>query len=71
VNLVVTDICDHCFSASLQCFRAILALFSTGVFLPVDTISVAAENNFTEKRIFFEKRNGGEGYSLEERFFSI
>jgi hypothetical protein len=66
----VTDICDHCFSASLQCFRAILALFSTGAFLPVDTVSVAAEKNFTEKD-FFEKRNGGEGYSLEERVFSI
>jgi hypothetical protein len=31
---------------------------STGVFLPVDTVSVAAEKNFTEKKDFFEKRSG-------------
>jgi hypothetical protein len=30
----------------------------TGVILPVDTVSVAAEKNFTEKKDFLKKRSG-------------
>jgi len=51
--------------------RAILAWLEQEIMLPVSSLSVQGEKNFTKKIIFLKKIKTGENYFEEGSFFSI